>query len=329
MRARGLATHLLSRAELEALAQAPDLEALGDALRARGLLPAEAAATPDGLELAVRRVAAARLRVLARWASSRNALLSVIFADEDRHSLRALIRGSLQGAPPDERLAGLLPTPSLPERALGQLAAQPTPGRIATLLTAWSNPYGAALLPDATAAQPDLLALEYGLTRAFAQQALRGARLARSRELVAYVRETIDLENACAALVLAGAEREAPRQRAFVAGGRLLSLEDFLDAAAARDLRDAGRRLAAAFRNSAFAAVFAQSGALPVAVEEALLRQRSTAQRSAARRNPAGAAAVLEYVLRLRAEVLDLRRIIWGIALAAPAGEIAGGLVFA
>jgi len=328
-RARGLATHLLGRAELDALAHAPGLDALGDALRARGFLPGEGPGTPEALELAVRRTAGARLQILAGWARSRNVLLAVVFEDEDRRSLRALLRGAVRGAAPEERLAGLIPTPGLPERALAELAGQPTPGAIAALLTAWGSAYGSALLPDAAAARPDLLTLEYRLNSLFASRALRGARAARSRGLVEFVRETIDLENACSALVLAGVEPDAPPQRAFVDGGRRLSLAAFHNAVAAPDAGAAARRLSETFGSDPLAAVFTQAARDPAAIEEALLRRRIAAQGAAARRDPAGPASVLSYVLRLRAEVLDLRRVIWGVMLGAPRGEMAGALVSA
>jgi vacuolar-type H+-ATPase subunit C/Vma6 len=317
-RARGLATHLLGRAELDALARSPGLDALADALRARGFLPADGPATPEALELAVRRMAGARLQILAAWGRARNALLAVVFEDEDRRSLRALLRGAVQGAAPEDRLAGLVPTPALPERALAELAGQPTTGAIAALLTAWGSAYGPVLLPDAAATHPDLLALEYLLNRTFAARALRGARAARSRTLVEFVRETIDLENACTVLVLAGTELDAPPQRAFVEGGRRLALAAFRDAVAARDVGEAARRLAEAFGSAPFAAVFARAASDPAAIEDALLRQRIAAQSAAARRDPAGPASVLSFVLRLRAEVLDLRRVIWGTMLGAP-----------
>ncbi len=328
-RARGLAAHLLGRVELDALARAPGLDVLADSLRARGVLPAEGPATPEALELAVRRMAGARLQLLAAWGRERNALCAVVFEDEDRRSLRALLRGAVRGAPADERLAGLIPTPGLPERALAELAGQPTPGAIATLLTVWGSAYGSALLPDAAAARPDLLTLEYRLNSLFVSRALRGARAARSRGLVDFVRETVDGENACTAIVLAGAEPDTPPERAFVEGGRRLSIEAFRDAVAAPDKSAAARRLAAAFGSDPLAVVFAQAAADPTAIEESILRQRIAAQGAAARRNPAGVASVLHYVLRLRAEVLDLRRVIWGVMLRAPRPAIAAALVSA
>jgi len=328
-RARGLAAHLLGRVDLDALARAPGLGALAEALRGRGLLPAEGPVTPETLELAVRRMAGARLQLLAAWGRGRNALCAVVFEDEDRRSLRALLRGAVRGAPAEERLAGLIPTPGLPERALAELAALRTPGAIATLLTAWGSAYGPALLPDAAATRPDLLTLEYRLNSVFAIRALRGARAARSRGLIEFVRETVDVENACTAIVLAGTGPDTPLARAFVEGGRRLSLEAFSDAVAAPDASAAARRLSVAFGSDPLAPVFAQAAADPAAIEAAILSRRIAAQNAAARHDPAGVASVLHYVLRLRAEVLDLRRVIWGVMLRAPRPAIAAALVSA
>ncbi len=154
----------------------------------------EGTASPAALELALRRAAADRLRLLARWCGPRVAILAVLFEDEDRRSLRALLRGSLQHAPAEARLAGLVPTPTLPERALRELANQATPAAVAALLTAWRNPYGSVLLAAASAAQPDLFTLELLVNRTFAARASRAAR--GTGLLADYVRDAIDLENA-------------------------------------------------------------------------------------------------------------------------------------
>jgi vacuolar-type H+-ATPase subunit C/Vma6 len=316
-RARGLATHLLTRADFAGLATAPDVATLGAALRARGFPLAEGTPTADGLELAVRRAASAKLRLLTRWAGARHPLLAVILDDEDRRSIRAVVRGAVQGAAAELRLAGLVPTPILPERALTELAGQPTPRAIAALLTAWGKAFGPALLRATQTTQPELLEIEHVLNRSFAERALRGARAAGSPLLLDYVRETIDVENACAALVLAGVENDSATKGAFVDGGRMVSLAAFLDAVAAGV--GAARRLAGAFHGSALARAFERWGDDPARIEEQLLHCRVAHLRALARRDPAGPASVLEFALRLRAEVLELQRVIWGMALGAPA----------
>ncbi len=331
-RARGLATHLLSRGELDALAQVPDLATLAEELRRRGYLVGEdgAPVSPAALDLALRREAAARLRVLMRWCGPRAVVLTVLFEDEDRRSLRAILRGAVQGAPPEERLAGLVPTPTLPERALGELARQQTPGAMAALLTAWRNPYGSALLPDAAAAHPDLFKLEVLLNRTFAARALRASRRAGPSGVLAdYVRQVIDLENASAALVLAAEGKDVTPKEAFLPGGRRVSIEVFEVAAATGDLAEGARRLAAAFEGSPLAEAFRRYPRDPIKLEDAVLRIQIRELTQVMRRTPLGPATVLAYALRLRAQVLDLRRIIWGVALAAPRGAIVQELVTA
>ncbi len=327
-RARGLGTHLLDRSAIASLTAVESVEALGDALRGYGYPLPEGGVTADDLELAVRRQAGSRLSVLARWAGNRSALLAVIFEDEDRRSIRAIVRGALQGATADLRLAGLIPTPGLPERALRELATQPSPGTIAVLLTAWGNAYGAALLREAKATQPDLLAIESCLNFTFARRALDGARATGSGLVLDYVRDTIDLENATVALMLAGGEADLPGKTAFVEGGRRLPLATFLDAIAAGDTAAAGRCLGKAFRPMPLAAAFERAGNAS-SIEEQLLRGRIAMIREAERRDPAGPASVLGFALRVRMEVFDVRRMIWGIELGAPRGSFAGAAVAA
>lgn len=324
-RARGLATHLLRHSELEALAQAPDRAALAEALRRHGFPVEEGETQAAALELALRRVAAARLRVLARWSGVRVEALTVLFEDEDRRSLRALFRGAVQGAPAGDRLAGLVPTPTLPERALRELAAQTKPAAIAALLTAWRNPYGSALLPFATAEQPDLFRLELLLNRTFAARALRATRGAGL--LAAYVRETIDLENAYTALVLATEGKDITPKDAFLPGGERVSIAAFEVAAAAGDASEAVRRLAASFAGTAVGRALAACADDPAQLEEAVLRARVRALVHATRTAPLGPAPLLAYTLRLRAEMIDLRRIIWGVALAVPRAALTRDLV--
>ncbi|HXF96363.1 MAG TPA: V-type ATPase subunit [Gemmatimonadales bacterium] len=328
-RVRGLGTHLLERSRLEDLARAPDLAALGEALRGLGFLVEETAATPAALDLAVRRAAAAHVRVLARWCGWRAAILAVVFEDEDRRSLRALLRGAVQGASPEARLAGLIPTPALPERALQTLARESVPGRIAALLVAWGNPYGAALLPLAAAERPDLFRLEVALSRTVARRALAAAgRAGRRSELSGFVRETIDLENLYAALVLAAAESDVAPKDAFVPGGERISIADFEAAIALGGPAEAARTLAGAFADAPLlAAAIRRRAQSPGRLEEECLAARIAALRAAARRRPLSLAPVLLHALRLRAQLLDLRRAVWGLALGAPAATLAQDLV--
>ena len=326
-RARGLGTHLLARHQVESLTAAHDVVELTAALRGAGLTIAADVASAAGLELAVRRAAAAELRVLQRWVGGRAAVLAVVFEDEDRRSLRALARGAVQHAAPDARLSGLIPTPALPERALEELSRQPSLKALAALLAVWGHPSARVLSPLATAAQADLLKIELALNRAFATRALAAARRGRSGELAAYVRETIDLENAAAALVLAGQGREIVPKDAFLPGGARFDIGAFERAVAMGDPVPAAGVIAAALAPAPVARAFRGGVAELVGVEATILRLRIAALHAAARRSPLGPAPLLAYALRLRAQVLDLQRIIWGVALAAPRPDLLAALV--
>ncbi|HYL56629.1 MAG TPA: V-type ATPase subunit [Gemmatimonadales bacterium] len=326
-RARGLATHLLARGDLDLLARTPDIATLGDALRGHGFPVAEGERSPEALELALRRMAAARLRVLARWAGPRAHALNVLFEDEDRRSLRAVLRGAVQKASADTRMAGLIPTAALPERALRRLAEQSSAAAIAALLTAWRNPYGSAILSLATTANPDLFSLELALNRTFAARAVGAAR--GTGLLAAYVGETIDLENAYTALVLAVGGKDVVARDAFLAGGDRVSLGVFIEAAAAGDALVAARALSTAFSVSPLARAFQRFAADPGELEDAVLRIRIRELTHATRVDPLGPAPLLAYALRVRAEILDLRRIIWGVTLAAPPVALLQSLVTA
>ena len=324
-RARGLSTHLLSRAELDSFARLPDAFSLGAALRARGFPVEEGEGSFAALELASRRSAAQHLQTMARWCGPRAATLAVVFEDEDRRSLRALLRGSVQAAPSEARIAGLIPTPSLPERALETLAEQASPAAIAALLVAWRNPYGSPLLVVASESHPDLFKLELLVSRTFAARALKAAR--GTPALQAYVGETIDIENAYTALVLAGEGKDVTFKDAFLSGGQRISITDFEAAAATGDAARAGRRLAEAFAGAPIATEFTRWSGDPVQLEGAVLRVRIRALVQARRLRPLGPAPLLLYALRLRAESVDLQRVVWGIAFGAPSSTLAEELV--
>jgi vacuolar-type H+-ATPase subunit C/Vma6 len=318
-RSRGLATHLLRRNDLAGLARRHDLPALSVALGRYGFAIDEGArGSPAGLDLAVRREAAARLRTLARWSGRRSEILAIVFDDEDRRSLRSIFRAILQHASPEERVAGLIPTPALPERALQELGRQSTPAAAISLLSIWQNPYAPPLREALTATEPDLLKLETLVNRAFAARALHGARRAGKRSLLLeYVRETIDLENAFTAVVMA-AETGTRAADLFLPGGRVdrALLEAAMETGSSTL---AAERFSTAFAGTALARPFADAAAGAGDLERLILRARIADLRQKAFYAPLDAAPVLCYALRVRAQVLDLRRIIWGISLAAPA----------
>ena len=117
-RARGLRTHLLPASELERLARATSLLALQRELSGLGYVRSDAPATAVSLEKAIRRYAAGQMGILDRWCTDdRRAALAVIFEDEDRRSIQAILRGAQQGTATEARMAGLVPTTSPPRKS--------------------------------------------------------------------------------------------------------------------------------------------------------------------------------------------------------------------
>lgn len=329
-RVRGMGGRLLGREALERLAAAGEPSLLARALRDTdyGQVPTAERPTASDLDLMVRRLAAERMALLARWAGPRADALAVVFEDEERRSIRALLRGAAAGTAPELRLAGLIPTPRLAERILEELARLATTGEIAAMLVVAANPYGAALLPYARSAQPDLARLERRLSRTYAQ---RAAHLARGRALRDYVRRVIDADNIAAAFAVAAAGQQATAdtERDWLPGGNLVDRATFVAAATAGDPTEAGRALVSAVARSPFRTAVLPAGERAGSVEDALLWGMLSEQRRRARIEPLGPAPVLLYALRLRAEVLDLRRIFWGSAFGVPSSRVADEMVSA
>lgn len=319
-RARGLGSHLLTRAQLTALAREPDAPALAAALRRRGVLTGTTTEVPrpPDLELAIRRWAGAALRTLARWVGRRAGALPLVFDEEDRRSLRAIIRGAVQHTPADRRLAGLVPTPSLPERALVALASAPNAAAVSGLLAVWHHPFAAAIAPASLAASPDLFALESALSRAFAERATQAAARAHNRPLRDAVAEAIDLENARTAVLLATLWRDVVAADQFLPGGARVSITAFSQAIATGEASAAGSRIATAFAGTPYAKLFAQRLPDPATLDDELLRLRLRELTRQVRRVPLGPLTLLWFALRLRAQLLDLQRIVWTVALGAP-----------
>lgn len=324
VRARGLRTHSLARGDLERLSEAADLPALADALRAAGFPVTDAdRSDPAALELAVRRRAGAQLAILSRWAGPHAAAAALLYDEEDHHNLRALLRGAVEGADPTQRLAGTVPTPSLPERTLEELARQPSPRAIAALLSAWHHPSGPPLAAATGTGHADLFQLELALSRHFAARALR---LAGRGPLLGYVRQAIDVENTLAALVLAERPADLTPKESFLTGGDRITIVAFEEAVQTGNAARAAARLARAFGTAPLAGPLSRGVGDAAGTETALLRVQLAEQRRAARHDPLSPAPLLGFVLGLRAETADLRRIIWGLALGAPRAGLAAEL---
>ena len=317
-RARGLSTRLLRREDLTALARQPDLPSLAAALERAKVVGRGGAAGAEALELSVRRWGGGMLRLLGRWAGTRSAALPLIYDAEDRRSIRSLLRGAAVQAPAGQRLAGSLPTPTLPERALEALAAAPTVAAMWALLSAWHHPFAPVLAPHASDARPDLLMLELALGRAAALAATAAARRSGSGALRRFVRDGIDLENGVLALLLTGAGDEVRAEDHFREGGRRLNRERFLAAAGAASPAAAGSLVAGALAGTPFARLFATGASDPARLEEGLDSRRLDDLTRQVRLSPLEPTTTLWFAWRLRAQVVDLQRIIWTVALDAP-----------
>ncbi len=319
-RAAGLATGTWPATDLRRLADLPDAAALANAIERRAGEPLAAAdSTPAAIELSARRMLTRRLGILARWSGPGGAALAVIHEEDDRDNLRALVRGALQGAEPSQRLAGLVPTPSLPSRRLDQLARLDTVAAIRTLLGAWGSPYAA----DVTAAEgtsPDLQRFERALARRWAARSVRAARRG-GRRLRVLTAEVIDIENVL--IVVAAVHGEEDGGADLLDGGRRLTRDIALDALVGRDPARAGRVLAACFAGTAYAAVLRTMVRRPERIEQALRGARLRALALEARLAPLGPAPFLLCLMRFRLEVEHLRRLAWGLSLGWRGRELA------
>jgi len=301
---------------LRALAGEPDIAALSRALAG----PSRGEVTPTSsarqLDLALRRMAAAQMKLLVRWMGGRTAKLRVLLEDEDRRSLRALVRGAAAGVPAEARLAGLMPTPDLPERALVLLASAASPAQVGAALLAMGNAYGPAVLEEAGSTNAGLYATELAIGRLWAERSRRAVRRA-GRELRRFVEDAIDVENSLAGLALVTNREAVASGELFVPGGRRITPEVFGEVATSPDPRTAARRLLRRWQPAR-----ASGGAQPRSIERLLLGLRIRSMSRQALLRPSGPSPVLEWALRLRAQSMDLGAIVWSRALGASREQI-------
>jgi len=326
-RARGLRTHLLTASDLDRLARVTSLSALQRELNTLGYARADAPASAAILEKAVRLHAAKKMAVLDRWCGvERRAAFAALFEDEDRRSIQTILRGAEQGTASEVRMAGLIPTTSLSESALQTLANQPTLADVIRMLILWNHPLGIRLVGAASGPHPSLFDAEVELQRAFARRAASNARRV-GPQMVEYVEQVIDVMNVWSAL-LHFTERD-PRivDLSFVEGGRWLTRRTFRQLMDIDSLPGVEKRLSWEFRKSPLATVFREDIADLAELEGSVLRAQIDWQNRSLRVDPSGASAVIGFALELRAEVLDLRRIIWGVSLRAPAALIQADMV--
>jgi vacuolar-type H+-ATPase subunit C/Vma6 len=301
-RARGLTTTIASADVLASIDRARDAGELAAAL-ARADLHVATPLSADAIDHMASGRIARDLTILARWSDA----IAPLELDEDRRSLRALVRGLASGAPTTSRLWATIPTARLPARELAELAALPTIEQLAAALARRHHPLAPAL--GGARSQVDPLQLELRLTRQFAE-------LARARDLAlrVYLAQLIDAENAGAALLLAARGAGIDVDRAFIPGGSRIAPAVFA-AAPGVSIDTVRARLATALAGTPLAAALFQPAS--AALEEAALDWQLETQAHLRRTDPLGLAAAIHAVLLRRNEARHLRRAAWRIAMGA------------
>ena len=321
-RARGLSSRLLNRDRMLALAQAPDLEHLSAMLAERYRpVPEHAIGVPALLDHTVRVAIARELEVLCRWCGARVRFLMPLLEDEDRGTLRSIIRRIAGGSSPERRIAGLLATPTLPRPLLDLLARQSRLDAVAAALTTWGSPYGSAILPLCTKPHPDLFEILLAIDRTFAGRAVRDARRA-GEPVLSYIRGRIDAGNVASARAVASRSVEHDPNDLFIEGGRLLSRAQFARLARTSAQQEVRDQLRARLRGTPLAPLADLAPDDASTLDDRLLHAAIVDIEHGMRLDPLGLWTVVWYLLRLRAEGRDVLRVIWGVALGAPPGRI-------
>jgi vacuolar-type H+-ATPase subunit C/Vma6 len=322
-RARGLATHLLDRDTVAGLAAAPDWPTFISRITALGYpLAGPAMVDPVAFDRAVSLVASRRLNLLGRWLSTRQGVLAVVLEDEERRTVRAMLRGAAQGASPGARLRAAMPTTYLPVGRLERLAhASSVPELVEDLVRA-GHPAGRALQDVLRHAKvPNLQALEWALARLFSERATRAARPG-GPVVRGFAAELVDQENVWTLLLAAPPEGGAPADRDFLLGGSRLTLTEFARLRAERDSQRLAQGLRVLFKGTALGVALAVDPLDMPAVALRAAAARIVWLHRLGRRDPLGPAVVLGVMERIRAEARALRSIAWGVSFGAPASTV-------
>lgn len=331
-RARGLATHLLRQSVLLSAAEGGSWAAAARMLVAHGFPVRESdLLTPIEFDRAIGRVLAGRLELLGRWLGRRRNALAVIYEDQERHTLRRLLRGAAQGGSPAARLRGVTPTPGLPERALERLARAESPMRLAQGLVRLGHPAGRALLVTRSSGKdaelPALWLAEAALGRLFAIRVTRAARRA-GRLVRQFAGLLIDLENVWALLAAPDWGADIAPALVFLPGGAVLDAGSFTELAATRDRERVRAGLARRFGPTPLRDLLGGSSS-DLQLESRALGALVAWLRWEGRRNPLGPAVVLGVMLRFQAEAHDIRLVLGLATLGAPRSAVEPALVTA
>lgn len=323
-RARGLGTRLLDPDALRELAAAGDVPELAAGLERRSwwLPEGDRPVVPD-LDRTARERETALLDLLLRRARGARPRLSALWAEDELRTLRVLVRGASAGVPPDHRRDRARPVPGLGREVVAEAARADGPAGVAEVLRDAGHPAGGDLASAlGGAAGGDLFRLETALARGTLGRAVAAARRG-DGELRTFAADAVDLANGWSALLAPGWREEVSPDEAFLEGGRLLEPAAFRAAVSEEDADRRRGRLGEALSGGPLGGSFSDVTIPPASLEPAVLRSRLDAARARARVAPLSAAPVVAFRLRLRLETSDLRRIVWGLALGAPAGRLA------
>ncbi len=318
-RAKGLSTRLLSRQTLDGLADADDLDAFARHL-SRVAPQLESVAPPTdvfAIERVIGRTEHRYLETLDRWQEQTAGVLDIHAARQDRQSLRALLRGAAEGAPPSARLRGLLSTTTLPQAALARLARAASPAAVVRELESLSHPDVPRLRVLVTGSQTDLLAVDVALLVGLAERATRAAARA-DQQARDFVHALIDIGNAQIALLCAGGSGEVTPVGVFTRGGRWLTERTFVRAAAAPQRESALTVLASALARSPLASALPAVASDVAALDRTFLVEMLRHLARAARLEPLSTAPVLRVLLLVEAQGRDLRALAWGAEMRTP-----------
>jgi vacuolar-type H+-ATPase subunit C/Vma6 len=196
------------------------------------------------------------------------------------------------------------------------------------MLVLWNHPFGIALVGASGGPHPSLFDMEVELQRAFARRAAAHAQQG-GPQLLEYVQQVVDLMNAWSALLHFVERDPSIVDLTFVEGGRWLTRDVFHKLMSLQTRPQVEKRLAWELRKSPLASAFHGEVEDLADLESRALRAQIDWQNRAVRVDPSGAAPVIGFAMELRAEVRNLRGIIWGVALQAPAALIQAQLVVA
>jgi vacuolar-type H+-ATPase subunit C/Vma6 len=243
--------------------------------------------------------------------------LDVFAAHQDRRSLRALLRGAAAGVPQERRLAGLLPTVSLPEDMLSELARRATPRDVVRHLVQSGHGHVQRLLLAVSRSQTDLLAVEVELLRRFSES-VRETAARGDQALRDFVRAVVDVANVQNALLLGADAGDLDPAGVYVPGGRWLTFEAFTATVRGGSADGALAALTAAVARSPFASWLPAAARDLGHLDRTFLSGMLARLARACRLDPLSSAAVLRALLLIEAQSRDLRALAWGAALRLP-----------